>query len=204
MFVAKSNKTIKDLLVNLHQDLFINNFSVHDEIVNLIDRHLHRPLALQMVRLIELQNVFNRLKVPYITFKFDVEFDKWGSYTATSALNPYKYHLDITKHLLESRGFEKEDKENHSDADIATHTATNVIKDKEDTQESQEEHIRTDEKEQDSPKQAESHTQEIEVESLEHLSFILSKMREKEGNNLVLSLPDKTKFIKHNYYLPLD
>lgn len=194
MPLIKSDKTMKDLLVNLHQDLFINNFSVHDEIVNIMDRFLHQSLALQMVKIIELKKVFDQIGYPYITFRFDVEYDKWGSYTATSALNPYKYDLEITKFSLKNKGFVEEKQEEIVDNNPAINIAENAIECKKDTQESQEK-VSLNEN---GKKESESRTKEIKVFSYNEFLQFLEKISSLNSGSdtLIVVLPDNSRFRK--------
>jgi len=194
MPLIKLDKTMKEVMLNLHQDLFINNFSVHDEIVNIMDRFLHQPLALQMVRIIELQKVFNQVGYPYITFKFDVEYDKWGSYTATSSLNPYTYHLEIMKWQLLENGFKENQEEPHKD-NPATNIANNATECKEDKEKTQED-ISSDIDKEETHQQTKPITKEIIINSYDEFIKLLPKLQslEKGKDTLILVLPDKSRF----------
>ena len=100
MPLVSIDKSREDLLLNLHQDMLINNFSVHDETIQIVDKKLAEPIMEQLVKISELSKVFSQIDIPFIQFKFDVEYDKWGSYTASDAIDVYKYNYDRIKNKL--------------------------------------------------------------------------------------------------------
>jgi hypothetical protein len=111
MPLIKTDKTVKDVLLNVHQDVLTNFLSVHDEIVVLTDKYLFEPIMTKLTKIIELEKVFKKLNAPYVKFKFDVEYDNFGSYTASNGLDVYQYFMEsekIIQSLLNS-GFIKEE-----------------------------------------------------------------------------------------------
>ena len=72
MGFVECDKTKKDLLIGLHQDMLSNNFSVHDETVQVVDKYLSEPIMRNMVKLVELDKIFSQVNLPFIQFKFDL------------------------------------------------------------------------------------------------------------------------------------
>jgi len=99
------NKSREDLLRGLHQDTFINIFSVHDETVQSLDKRLAQPIMTRMIQMAELDKIFSQVDLPFIKFKFDVEYDKFGSYTASQAFDVYEYAMESYKIM---RGYNKD------------------------------------------------------------------------------------------------
>ena len=103
MPLIDTSKTWDDYLVGLHQDMLVNFLSVHDEVVVLVDKHLAQSIMTNCVKIAQLDKIFDKVGVPYITFKFDIEYDEWGSYTAHKQFDVYKYSL-LQQQML-SNGF---------------------------------------------------------------------------------------------------
>ena len=87
-------KKIDDVIADTHQDMLVNFLSIHDELVFIVDKHLFKPIFNKIVKMAELREVFDKLGMKYITFKFDVEYDNFGSYTASESFDVYKYDID--------------------------------------------------------------------------------------------------------------
>lgn len=93
MPLISSNKTIGNIFENCHQDVVINAMSIHDELTMITDKYLFPAISVKMAQIAELPNIFDKIGFPFIKFQFDFEFDKWGSYTASSSTDPYEYWL---------------------------------------------------------------------------------------------------------------
>jgi len=98
------SNTIDDLLIGLHQDYLINFLSVHDETVQLVDKKLAQPIMLETIKIAELNKLFEQIDLPFISFKFDVEYDDYGSYTAAKGFNISQYDVDTTRKFM-GKGF---------------------------------------------------------------------------------------------------
>ena len=99
--MIKVDKSLDDYLRNIHQDYLINFLSVHDEVVQKVDKHLAQPIMVEIAKKSMLPDIFDKTSIPYIQFTFDFEYDKHGSYTASSSFDIYKYTI------LQQLGMEK-------------------------------------------------------------------------------------------------
>lgn len=104
MPLVSVNKTKDDLLIGLHQEYFVQCLSVHDETVQLVDKKLAQPIMLEAIKIAELNKLFKQIDLPFISFKFDVEYDEWGSYTAAKGFNISQYDVDTTRKFM-GKGF---------------------------------------------------------------------------------------------------
>jgi len=109
----KCNKSREDLLRGLHQDTFISIFSVHDETVQILDKRLAQPIMTRTIQMTELDKIFSQIGLPFIKFKFDVEYDQFGSYTAAKAFDIYEYAVESYKIM---HGYYDKDKTNDTPA----------------------------------------------------------------------------------------
>ena len=104
--MRKINVPINDVIKGIHQDYMVNFLSIHDETVQISDKFLFKPIMRQFVKIAELPQIFSKTQIPFIQFKFDVEYDEWGSYTSNNKFEVYEYDVETLK-LLKEKGFSK-------------------------------------------------------------------------------------------------
>jgi len=90
MFKKAKYKSIDDYKKSIQQDMLVFVNTVHDEIDYLVDNYLLKALLKKLSEISTLKKTINKLGVPYLNFLFDIEYDKYGSWTSKTALDVYQ------------------------------------------------------------------------------------------------------------------
>ena len=92
MFI-ETNKTIDEYKIGLHQNYLATFLVIHDEFDLLVDRFMVDALSAKIADILENRKIFGKLGYSFVRFKFDVEYDEWGSFTPQKTLNAIEYAL---------------------------------------------------------------------------------------------------------------
>jgi len=114
-FKRSKYKTVDDYKKSVQQDMVVLVNTVHDEIDYLIDGKLLKPILKKVSNISTLKKTINKLGLPYLNFLFDIEFDKYNSWTSKEALNVYevagsKYELEAMNKLKSIKGRDSDDR----------------------------------------------------------------------------------------------
>jgi hypothetical protein len=88
-----TTKTIDDLLLGTHTDYINPWVTVHDEVDYTTPIALSFPIMKLVTEVGSLKEVLDMFKLPGLSMSYDVEFDKFNSWTASSSVDIYKYPL---------------------------------------------------------------------------------------------------------------
>ena len=88
-----TTKTIDDLLLGTHTDYINPWITVHDEVDYTTPIALSFPIMKLVTEVGSLKEVLDMFKLPGLSMSYDVEFDKFNSWTASSSVDIYKYPL---------------------------------------------------------------------------------------------------------------
>lgn len=103
MFVKSKYKKIDDYKKSVQQDMVVFVNTVHDEIDYIVDDYLLKPLLKKVTEISTLKKTINKLGIPYLNFLFDIEYDKYNSWTSSTALDIYQ----VTRNQDELNSFRK-------------------------------------------------------------------------------------------------
>lgn len=92
MFV-KTTKTIKDFKLEVHQDYLMPFMVIHDEVDYICDTFMMKPIMTKVGRLSEVTKVFDKIGYKFVRFVFDLEYDKYSSFTASNSFSQYEYSM---------------------------------------------------------------------------------------------------------------
>ena len=109
-----TTKTIDDLLLGTHTDYINPWVTVHDEVDYTTPVALSFPIMKLVTEVGSLKEVLDMFKLPGLSMSYDVEFDKFNSWTASSSVDIYKYpfhhiqselyaELEATKKAIKER-----------------------------------------------------------------------------------------------------
>ncbi len=91
MAFQKVDKTIDQVLLGTHTD-YINCWAlVHDEGDLFVPVELRNPIMKKVTSLVSLKELLDKYKLPGVSMSYDVEFDDWGSWTASKSVDVYAY-----------------------------------------------------------------------------------------------------------------
>lgn len=85
---------LSDEILGVQQDMLAIFLHVHDEADYLVDKILMKPIMTKVAEVSENKRFFNRFGLPFVNMYFDIEFDKWDSFTAKESFSPSKYEYD--------------------------------------------------------------------------------------------------------------
>ena len=102
-FKKSKYKTIDDYKKSVQQDMLVFVNTVHDEIDYMVDNYLLKALLKKLSEISTLKKTINKLGIPYLNFLFDIEYDKYGSWTSKTALDIYQ----VTRNKKELEAFKK-------------------------------------------------------------------------------------------------
>lgn len=114
MSFQSTTKTLDDLLLGTHTDYINPWVTVHDEVDYTTPIALSFPIMKLVTELGSLKEVLDMFKLPGLSMSYDVEFDKFNSWTASSSVDIYKYplhhiqselyaELEVTKKAIKER-----------------------------------------------------------------------------------------------------
>lgn len=103
MFVKAKYKNVDDYKKSVQQDMLVFVNTVHDEIDYLVDGYLLKALLKKLSEISTLKKTINKLGIPYLNFLFDIEYDKYNSWTSKTALDIYQ----VTRNQAEFNSFKK-------------------------------------------------------------------------------------------------
>lgn len=92
MFV-ETTKTIKDFKLEVHQDYLMPFMVIHDEVDYICDTFMMKPIMTKVGRLSEVTKVFDKIGYKFVRFVFDLEYDKYSSFTASNSFSQYEYSM---------------------------------------------------------------------------------------------------------------
>lgn len=102
MFID-TDKTIKDFKLEVHQDYLMPFMVIHDEVDYICDTFLMKPIMTKVARISEVIKVFDKIGYKFVRFVFDLEYDKYSSFTASNSFSQYEYQMkkfDNTKKVI--------------------------------------------------------------------------------------------------------
>lgn len=113
MFKKAKYKKLDDYKKSIQQDMLVFVNTVHDEIDYLVDNYLLKSLLKKLAEVSTLKKTINKLGIPYLNFLFDIEYDKYNSWTSSTALDIYQ----VARNQAEYNSFKKYQsiKENNED-----------------------------------------------------------------------------------------
>jgi len=103
MFVKSKYKRIDDYKKSVQQDMLVFVNTVHDEVDYMVDNYLLKSLLKKLAEISTLKKTINKLGIPYLNFLFDIEYDKYNSWTSKTALDVYQ----VTRNEDELDSFKK-------------------------------------------------------------------------------------------------
>lgn len=103
MFVKSKYKKTDDYKKSVQQDMLVFVNTVHDEIDYMVDSYLIKSLLKKLSEISTLKKTINKLGIPYLNFLFDIEYDKYNSWTSKTALDIYQ----VTRNEAEYNSFKK-------------------------------------------------------------------------------------------------
>lgn len=92
MFVD-TTKTIKDFKLEVHQDYLMPFMVIHDEVDYICDTFMMKPIMTKVSRISEVVKVFDKIGYKFVRFVFDLEYDKYSSFTASNSFSQHKYQM---------------------------------------------------------------------------------------------------------------
>lgn len=90
MFKKAKYRKLDDYKKSIQQDMIVFINTVHDEIDYLVDDYLLKALLKKLTEISTLKKTINKLGIPYLNFLFDIEYDKYNSWTSSTALDIYR------------------------------------------------------------------------------------------------------------------
>jgi hypothetical protein len=91
MAFIRVDKTVDDVLCETHVD-YINLWAcVHDEGDLYVPTALRSAIMKKVTSLVSLKELLDKYKLPGLSMSYDVEFDKWLSWTASDSVDIYTY-----------------------------------------------------------------------------------------------------------------
>lgn len=91
MPLVSTQETMDEILCGTFVD-YINTWAtVHDEADLIVPTFLRDAIMNKVVSLASLKDLLDKYGLPGLAMSFDVEFDKWGSWTASSSVDIYSY-----------------------------------------------------------------------------------------------------------------
>jgi len=91
MAFIKTDKSMDDILLGTHTDYVTPWVTVHDEVDYSTLKFLKTPIMKDAAHLTDLSDIIAKFKLPGLSLSYDVEFDEWDSWTASSDVNVYDY-----------------------------------------------------------------------------------------------------------------
>ena len=90
MFIKSKYKNVDDYKKSIQQDMLVFINTVHDEIDYIVDGYLLKGLLKKLSEISTLKKTINKLGIPYLNFLFDIEYDKYNSWTSKTSLDVYQ------------------------------------------------------------------------------------------------------------------
>jgi hypothetical protein len=85
------DKSLDDVLVNVHQDYVNMVLSIHDEVDLVMDKRLMEGISWSLTKEAECKDIYDRFGFRYVNIFFDIEYNKDnGSFAVNSDFNVYK------------------------------------------------------------------------------------------------------------------
>lgn len=94
MAFVETNKSLDDILLGTHTDYIHAWATVHDEVDFTVPTALSAPIMKQITATCSLKELLDKFQLPGVAMSYDVEFDKYGSWTASSSVDVYQYPLN--------------------------------------------------------------------------------------------------------------
>lgn len=88
------DKTIDEVIRDNHFDMVVIWGSIHDEVDLLVDSYLFKPILLNLNIIAELRKIFAKFGIEFISFFMDNEYDKFGSFTASTNAHIEVYSMN--------------------------------------------------------------------------------------------------------------
>ena len=103
MAFVETNKSLDDILLGTHTDYIHAWATVHDEVDFTVPTALSAPIMKQITATCSLKELLDKFQLPAVAMSYDVEFDKYCSWTASSSVDVYQYPLNHihSEYLLE-------------------------------------------------------------------------------------------------------
>jgi len=97
---VSTNKSIDDFKKNIHQDYVYVPLTIHDEEDVVVDKYLKEGILYKLTKISENKKVFDKFGFKFINFYFDVEHDKFDSFTSSSSFNPMEVEVKRIEEVI--------------------------------------------------------------------------------------------------------
>lgn len=91
---VETEKTMEDFLLGTHTDYLNPWITVHDEVDFVVPKALSAPIMKTVSIIASLKELIDKYKLPGLSMSYDIEFDRWNSWTASSDVDIYAYPLN--------------------------------------------------------------------------------------------------------------
>lgn len=103
MFIPAKHKNIDDYKRLIRTEMTTAFLTVHDEKDFKAERAILRPLTKKLSTLLDINEYYKKYKVPFVRYLFDVEYDKFGAWTAADSIPVYKMASTREENILIKR-----------------------------------------------------------------------------------------------------
>lgn len=99
-FVQATKKTMDEYLLGTHTDYITCWATVHDEVDYVVPLAIRNGVMKKVSHVGSLKDLFDKFKLPGLSMLYDIEFDKYNSWTAGSSVPIYQYPMNRQEDVM--------------------------------------------------------------------------------------------------------